>query len=229
VKRTLYASDKKERYFHIYHSIFKESYERRAIELKINELSEYLKKHQNTEKAFGSIIEQYFHLYYQDEKFLVATEKASVIEEEMALCGYFVIITSQKMTAREAIDLYKGRDASEKLFRGDKSYLGNNSLRVHTDIRAASKIFIEFIALIVRNKIYTNLKDEMKRLSKKPNYMTVPAAIKELEKIEMIRQLDQVYRLDHAVTSTQKKILNAFDMNENDIKHKAIEISNQIK
>jgi hypothetical protein len=69
----------------------------------------------------------------------------------------------------------------------------------------------------------------MKRLSKKPNYITVPAAIKELEKIEMIRQLDQVYRLDHAVTSTQKKILNAFDMNENDIKHKAIEISNQIK
>jgi hypothetical protein len=229
VKRTLYASDEKERYFHIYHSIFKESYERRAIELKINELSEYLKKYQNTEKEFSSTIEHYFHLYYEDEKFLFATEKASVIEEEMALCGHFVIITSQKMTAREAIDFYKGRDASEKLFRGDKSYLGNKSLRVHTDLRAASKIFIEFIALIVRNKIYTKLKDEMKRLSKKPNYMTVPAAIKELEKIEMIRQLDQVYRLDHAVTSTQKKILNAFGMNENYIKHKAIEISNQVK
>lgn len=69
----------------------------------------------------------------------------------------------------------------------------------------------------------------MKRLSKKPNYMTVPAALKELEKIEMIRQLDQVYRLDHAVTSTQKKILNAFEMNENHIKYKAIEISDQLK
>ncbi len=32
--------------------------------------------------------------------------------------------------------------------------------------------------------------------------MTVPAAIKELEKIEMIRPSDGNYRLEHAVTST---------------------------
>jgi hypothetical protein len=115
------------------------------------------------------------------------------------------------------------------LFRGDKSYLGNSSLRVHTDIAAASKIFIEFIALIVRNKIYTCLKDEMKKLSKQPNFMTVPAALKELEKIEMIRQLDHVYRLDHAVTATQKTILKAFDMDEKYIKYRAEEISENIR
>ena len=34
--------------------------------------------------------------------------------------------------------------------------------------------------------------------------------IVELEKIEMTRQLDKVYRLDHAVTKTQKVILSAF-------------------
>ena len=38
----------------------------------------------------------------------------------------------------------------------------------------------------------------------------VPAAIRELEKIEMVRQLDGVYRLDHAVTATQKTILNQY-------------------
>jgi len=43
------------------------------------------------------------------------------------------------------------------------------------------------------------------------------------------RVLKQVYRLDYAVTSNQKKILNAFEMTENDIKHKSIEISNQLK
>ncbi|MEA3424502.1 MAG: transposase [Bacillota bacterium] len=85
VKRPLYELDEKERCFHIYHSIFKESYERRAIELKINELSEYLKKHQNTKKMFSSTIEHYFDLYYENELFLFATEKARVIEEEMAL------------------------------------------------------------------------------------------------------------------------------------------------
>ena len=63
------------------------------------------------------------------------------------------------MTAAEAIDLYKSRDASEKLFRGDKSYLGNRSLRVHSTESAEAKIFIELVALIIRNRIYTLLKD----------------------------------------------------------------------
>lgn len=44
--------------------------------------------------------------------------------------------------------------------------------------------------------------------------MTVPEAIKELEKIEMTRQTNKVYRLNHAVTAKQKKILKAFGMNE---------------
>ena len=62
------------------------------------------------------------------------------------------------------------------------------------------------------NRIYTRLKEELERIYEKPNYMTVPAAIRELEKIEMIRGHDQIYRLDHAVTKTQKTILNAFGM-----------------
>ena len=52
-----------------------------------------------------------------------------MIEKENSLSGYFCIITSEKMTANEALKLYKSRDASEKLFRGDKSYLGDKSLR----------------------------------------------------------------------------------------------------
>ena len=102
---------------------------------------------------------------------------------------------------------YKSGDVSEKLFRGDKSYLGNRSLRVQSDEAASAKIFVEFVALIVRSRMYVLLKDEMEKLDKKPNYMTVPAAIRELEKIELVRQTDGKYRMDHAVTATQKIIL----------------------
>jgi transposase len=230
VKKKLYLSDERDRYFHIYHSSFKESAEREMIESKIEQMTNYLKKNANKAKEFGSGIEKYFELYYDEAKktFLFPIEKASVIEREMALSGYFVIVTSEKMTAKEAISLYKSRDASEKLFRGDKSYLGNKSLRVYSDESASSKIFIEFIALIIRSKLYTALKEEMKNLDKKPNYMTVPAAIKELQKIEMVRQLDHVYRLDHAVTAMQKNILRAFDMDASYIKYRANEISEQL-
>ena len=231
VKHRLYAGDKKERYFHLYHSISKESAERAGIENRLNQMTLYLKKYQNKVKEFGPGFEKYFNLHY-DEKtqaFVLPEERCSVVERELDLAGYFCIITSEKMSAKEAIELYKSRDTSEKLFRGDKSYLGNKSIRVYSEESARAKIFVEFVAMILRCKMYIKLKEEMKKLEKKPNYMTVPAALKELEKIEMVRQLDNVYRLDHAVTANQKTILNAFGLDANHIKNYASELSKELK
>lgn len=231
VKHRLYAGDKKERYFHLYHSISKESAERAGIENRLNQMTLYLKKYQNKVKEFGPGFEKYFNLHY-DEKtqaFVLPEERCSVVERELDLAGYFCIITSEKMSAKEAIELYKSRDTSEKLFRGDKSYLGNKSIRVYSEESARAKIFVEFVAMILRCKMYTKLKEEMKNLEKKPDYMTVPAALKELEKIEMVRQLDNVYRLDHAVTANQKTILNAFGLDANHIKYYASELSKELK
>lgn len=231
VKHRLYAGDKNERYFHLYHSISKESAERAGIENRLNQMTLYLKKYQNKVKEFGPGFEKYFNLHH-DEKtqaFVLPEERCSVVERELDLAGYFCIITSEKMSAKEAIELYKSRDTSEKLFRGDKSYLGNKSIRVYSEESARAKIFVEFVAMILRCKMYTKLKEEMKKLEKKPNYMTVPAALKELEKIEMVRQLDNVYRLDHAVTANQKTILNAFGLDANHIKYYASELSKELK
>ena len=85
------------------------------------------------------------------------------------------------------------------------------------------------MALIVRNRIYTKLKEELNRIDENPNYMTVPAALRELEKIEMIRGHDRIYRLDHAVTKNQKTILNAFDMDAAYVKRRAERISEQLR
>ena len=230
VKRKLYATDEKDRYIHIYHSVQKESAETTQLQDKLRQMKAALNKHVNTPSQFGPGIEAYYILHYNEKNglFQFAEEKASVVERELRLCGYFCIITSEKMNAKEALNLYKSRDASEKLFRGDKSYLGNTSLRVYSNESADAKIFIEFVALVVRNRIYTLLKDKMKEMDKKPNYMTVPAALRELEKIEMVRLTDNVYRLDHAVTKTQKTILSAFGIDVPLVKYRASEISRQL-
>ena len=227
VKQRLYVTDEKERYIHIYHSIQKESSERSLLEKQLRQMKSVMDKHAGEAKQFGSGIEKYFILHYNEKtgQFQFAEEKVSVIEEELNLCGYFCIVTSEPMTAKEAINLYKSRDGSEKLFRGDKSYLGDKSMRVHTEERIDSKIFVEFVALIVRNRIYSCLKEKMKAMDRKPNFMTVPAALKELEKIEMVRLTDNVYHLDHAVTATQKTILEAFGLNVQNVKYRASEIS----
>ena len=66
-------------------------------------------------------------------------------------------------------------------------------------------------------------------MTRKPNYLTVPAAIRELEKIEITRQLDKVYRLDHAVTKTQRTILSAFGIEATRVKDKANYIGEVLK
>ena len=231
VKGMLYESDQKERYFHIYHSISKEASERIRFEEKLKTMKTYMMAHRDEEFTFGPMYKKYFYLHYDKENkiFLLPEENTQATERELDLCGYFVIITSDKMTAKEALHIYKSRDMSEKAFRGDKTYLGDKSLRVHSTESTSAKIFIEFVAMIIRNKMYTCLFDEMKRLNKKSNYMTVPAAIKELEKIELTRQADNVYRLDHAVTKTQKNILNAFGLTDRNIEYRANWISEELK
>lgn len=231
VKRKIFESDKKERYFHIYYSLSKESFETSQLEAKLKQMALFMKKHQNERRTFGDEFHKYYSLDYDEsgERFLYFTERENVIEEEAGYHGYFSIVTSEKMTAREALMLYKSRDSSEKVFRGDKSYLGNKSLRTHMDETSSAKIFLEFVALIIRCRIYTQLKEYKVKNNVKPNYMSVPAALKELEKIEIVRQGDGIYRIDHAVTAIQKKILDAFGMNAEDVIKTAIHIGKELQ
>ncbi len=229
----LFETDEKKRYVHIYYSDYRKAKERAQLNSKIRDQKEYLESVKGKNVKVDSCYTEFFDpIYYHegkpDQVLQMVREKKDEISRAIKLCGYFCIITSRGMTAGEALDLYKSRDASEKLFRGDKSYLGERCMRIYHDEPMHAKIFIEFVALIIRNKIYTCLKDRMKELQKKKNYMTVPAALKELDKIEIIRQMDGVYRLDHAVTATQKDILQAFNITAATVKKEAGVLAKQL-
>lgn len=233
VKQKLFATDEKERYFHIYYDDGRKARERDAFEEKIDRMGRKLKECMGESIHPRGEYAKYFDLVFwhegqEDEKFMTGIEKTDVINKDIQLCGYFVIVTAAKMTAAEALYLYKSRDDSEKTFRGDKSYLGAHCERVYSNETVDTKIFIGFVATIIRSRMYVLLKEEMSRMEKKQNYMTVPAAIKELEKIEMLKGADNEYNLDYAVTATQKAILKAFDMTADNVHKQAREISSDL-
>ena len=234
VRKQLYPSDENQRYFHIYYDPAKRASERNNLEAKLSRMERMLKRmegrpYELSKQENHYYRPEYYHEKKKDQCFVTAYEREEVVEEELKLCGYFCIISSVEMTAREALDLYKSRDASEKLFRADKTFLGSRTERVQTEDALGGKLLIGFVSLIIRNRMYTRIKDAAEEMDSIPNFMNVAAAIRELEKIEMLRGADGIYRLDHAVTKTQRIILNAFDINTNDVKVKADEISEQLK
>jgi hypothetical protein len=230
VKSKLYEDDNEERFFHIYFNPSRQAAEREQLEVKLDKFKLYMDKHLGEEITLGKTYHHYFQLIFDKKgRLLSYKERDDVIQRELQLCGYFCIITSVDMTASQALIHYKGRDISEKLFSADKSFIGSKSMRICTNEAMAAKLFIEFIALIIRNRIYNLLKETMLSLEQRPNYMTVPAAIRELEKIELIRRKGGSYRLDHAVSKRQKVILSSFGINADDISIISIEIDKLLK
>ncbi|MCH4033572.1 MAG: transposase [Lachnospiraceae bacterium] len=222
----------RERYFHLYHSTFKEHVERKTLEDKISEIGEKLKKLTGKKVTIPKDYENYFDIIMDPkdpEVFVTAVEKTDVIEAELKTCGYFAIITSEEMDAVTAYRIYKSRDASEKLFGSDKSFLGDATIRVASTGSASSKIFIEFLALTVRSEIYSLLKDQKDKNGDDPNFMTVPGALAELEMIQMTKLTDGRYHMDYAVTKNQKMILSAFGMNSGTVKREAEKLADQFE
>ena len=226
----------RKRYIHLYYSDAKASSERRLLWEKIARMTSALEEMYNREYEPEGEYLRYFDFVFYEQKgkdgktaklLQAATAKKGVIEEELSYCGYYAILTSEKKTAEEALTLYKSRDVSEKLFRDDKTFLGGRSLRVYSDNSAASKLFIGFLALILRNKIYTVLKDATDK-GKKENFMDVPAAVRELEKIALVKDARGDWIMDYAITKTQKTILRAFGFEEKDVRKMASELGRQI-
>ena len=124
-----------------------------------------------------------------------------------------MIVTSKKMDVAEALSIYRDRDAVEKTFRMEKSYLGFDVFRVHDTEKLESKVFISFVALILRNEIYQALKPMYKK-NRKDN--TVPKVIREYERLGITKLSDNKYHVRYSLTSRQKKILGAVKKKKKD-------------
>jgi hypothetical protein len=234
VEEKLYEGDGKARFFHVFHSEYNLARERHELELRLRKLSCELDRLLGTDCSKINLgrFEEFYDLQFSDEgkkRILVMySEKAGKIEAMIDLFGYFCIVSSDRMTAREALLLYKSRDSSEKLFAADKTFLGSKAERVQTEDSLRSKLFIEFLALIIRSRFYACISDHVHATRTKRNYLNVVSVIKELQKIELIRIGDGVYRLDHAITARQKEILSIFGMGDDDMKAGCRSISNEL-
>ena len=114
----------------------------------------------------------------------------------------------------EPFQLVYGKiDSVEKIFRMLRTGLEYNTFRVHSQKSLESKTYVMFIASIVRNHMFKQLKQVTLKEKDKKNY-TVPAAISELEKVTAVKNSNGVYIRRYGLTAKQKKILAQFEITE---------------
>lgn len=220
-------NDGKCRLMHVFFNETRAAHERRIIKEKFAQYDKQLDmlvQAKTTLKKTANRYSSHYHLKYLGEYLTGYTRNKEKIDAELQDCGYFVIITSQDMTAEEALKTYRHRDTSEKLFLADKTFLGADTIRVHSDESIESKTLINFIALIIRNEIY---KQTRVLYNKSKKDFTIPAIIRELDKIIITRDSKGKYSLRYALTKTQKDILGQFHITEKSFTKKAGELCEQ--
>lgn len=229
IKGKLYSTDKHIRYFHVFYDNERAAGMQDSIMKTIVTQEERLnEKREKTKGLREKDVEEYkttFNLRFDSNGYLIGvSRKEARIKRMMDEAGFFVICTSEEMTAAEALDIYRERDASEKLFRLLKTELGYDKLAVYSDEAVMTKTQLVFMATIVRNAIYQGLKPVIKKTGDRKHF-TVNAAIHELENIEATKNLHGKYQYQYALTKAQKQILSAFDLSEKDVEQIALQAS----
>ena len=131
------------------------------------------------------------------------------IDAEDMKCGFFILVTSKKMTAAEAYDAYHKRDCVEKVFQALKSFLGMDKEGVNCDSAMHTQALIWFVAAVLRSLIL-NISRAIKTDTRDRSSYTVPAILDQLGRIVADRDLvTNKYKVRYELNKYQKTILEA--------------------
>lgn len=156
--------------------------------------------------------EKYFKIRKNFDNSFTFEKDHDKINEEMTYAGYIVFLTTDlSLTTDDLLKIYRKKDVVEKCFDNLKNELDLKRLRIHSDNALEGKMFITFIALILRSYL-----EQAKTKNKQTNDMTVERIIMELDKLKIVTYQDDKKMLT-PFTSKQKDILNCLDISMEEI------------
>jgi transposase len=148
---------------------------------------------------------KHFTLSMDGEDKLAWKRNYAAINEETRYAGFFFIFTNDtEMSAADILYFYRTKDADEKLFYQLKVYLEANRIRVHSDVAVEGKIFMLFIAQILRAKLSNDLRPLLDG-----HHLPLDKAMKRMANVR-IKTTPEGYRLLKAPTKQQKEIYATF-------------------
>jgi len=135
---------------------------------------------------------------------------AAIQKYRKRYAGFFCILTNVKTDSGELLKLYRRKDVVENCFDDLKNSLDMKRLRIHSSTTMDSRLFIQFIALILISRVRM-LAAEAKQ-NKEMRFMTVREI---MEAMECVVRITYSGRYGSTVSETaplQQDIINAFGL-----------------
>ena len=152
-----------------------------------------------------------YHPYFiltkheQDSGFdyMVDNEK---IEKLRKTKGYFLIFTTDMQSSpAEILNHYRAKDMDEKLFSQIKVDMDGSRIRTHNESTTDGKVFVTFIACVIRSYILGKLSYYLTS-----NSTSLKKVLNQLSNINIISNNNNELRFSKALSKKQKQILNIF-------------------
>lgn len=138
----------------------------------------------------------------------VAFNNAAIEKARKRYVGFHALLSTKFKDPMEALKVYREKDVVEKCFDDLKNELDMKRLRVHNAGRMQSRIFIQFISLILLSQVRKVIREKMP----KSGY-TAKGLMLEMESLTTIHYSGKYKNKLGEITKSQREILLAFGLN----------------
>ena len=164
-------------------------------------------KEMSKKKQIPNRYSSYFIINEQSKNSFTFEPDYEKTNAKLAKMGYFILLcTKPNLSSKEVLDNYRDKDVIEKHFDQFKNGLEFNRLKTHYQNTSEGKLFVGFLALILRSHILSAIKN-----NKQIKHFTFEKVMIELRKIKSVLMSNNKEILK-PLTSTQKNILDVLNV-----------------
>ena len=153
-------------------------------------------------------LRKYIKVIKTSNREAVLEKDCDAVAKRLANAGYFVILTTEYLSAKDTLLIYRGRDNVERLFNVVKNNLGFTRADVKNDNTLQGKMFIVMLSAMVITYIKNCIREHRQELTRK---MTYNKACLELESIYSHKLKGKTAYCE--ISDRQKLLLSSLGLN----------------
>lgn len=194
-------------YLHLYYNATRAAEDFDKLTQKLVACKGELEK-ENLQEAKKEFYERFFIVRRTPKRGLsVAYNDEEIQKYRKRYAGFFCILTNMKTDSSELLEIYRRKEVVENCFDDLKNGLDMRRLRAHSSEAMDSRLFIQFLALVLISRIRMIAKE-----STDLRYMTIREIMEAMETIVRITYSGRYGSTLSEIGPLQQKIIDAFGL-----------------